>query len=85
MTTATTAHTVQSGHTAPNGQAAVKATCHCTVCNGRSAIVRTAYADEHHIAKDTKAAYTHVHNLVQMAHGPLRFAPQVQANGPWAA
>jgi hypothetical protein len=31
------------------------------------------------------AASTHAHNMVQMAHGPLHNAPQVIANGPWAA
>lgn len=57
----------------------VDITCHCTVCGGSSAAVRSAYAAQHEMTD------THVHNLVQMAHGPLRFAPQVKANGPWAA
>lgn len=86
MATKTATHTVQTLDTpAPNGQPAVKVTCLCKVCNGKSAIVRETYADQHNLTAGTKAAYTHIHNLVGMAHSNLRFAPQVKANGPWAA
>jgi hypothetical protein len=84
----TDTHTIQPlDQAAPDGRHAVKVTCHCQVCaeRGIAAIVRTAYADEHHLADQTTGAHTHVHNLVQMANSNLRFAPQVRANGPWVA
>lgn len=88
MATKTATHTVETLDTpAPNGQAAVKVTCHCEVCAGRgiAAIVQKAYADNENLAAQTKKAYTQVHNVVLMANGPLRNAPQIKANGPWAA
>lgn len=81
-------HTVETlDSPAPNGEKAVKVTCHCVLCakNGGAAIVRKVYAEEHDLGAQTKSAYTHVHNLVLMANGPLARAPQVKANGPWAA
>lgn len=72
---------------APNGEDAVKVVCQCVVCSERgiAAIVRTAYADEHDLGAQTEDASTHVHNLVLMANSPLANAPQMRANGPWAA
>lgn len=72
---------------APNGEEAVRATCRCVVCakSGNAAIVRKAYSDENNLSAQSKDAYTHIHNLVLMANGPLARAPQVMANGPWAA
>lgn len=84
----TPTHTVETLETpAPNGEEAVKVTCHCTVCvkRGTAAVVRKAYAEDHDLGAQTKDAYTNVHNLVLMATGPLAHAPQVKANGPWAA
>jgi len=81
-------HTVEAlGMSAPNGEGAVKVICHCAVCSERgiAAIVRTAYADEHDLGTQTEDASTHVHNLVLMANSPLANAPQIRANGPWAA
>ena len=78
--TQTPTHTVDTlEHPAPNGECAVKVTCFCSACSAKSAIVRESYAEQH------KMTATHVHNLVQMAHSPLQGAPQVKANGPWAA
>jgi hypothetical protein len=86
MTAKTLTHTAEVlASKTPNGETAVKITCLCMVCNGKSAVVRKTYADEHKLTVSTKAAYTHIHNLVGMAHSPLRNAPQVKANGPWAA
>ena len=88
MTTKTATHTVETPDTpAPGGQDAVKVTCLCQVCAGRgiAALVRKAYADEHNLSRQNKTAYAHAHNLVQMANSPLAAAPQVKANGPWAA
>jgi hypothetical protein len=72
---------------APNGDEAVRVICHCAVCaeRGISAIVRKAYADEHNLGTQTEDASTHVHNLVLMANSPFANAPQMRANGPWAA
>jgi hypothetical protein len=81
-------HTVETLDTAaPNGEEAVKVTCHCAVCAGRGAatIVGRVYAEEYNLSAQTMDAYTHVHNLVLMANGPLAHAPQVKANGPWKA
>lgn len=70
-----------------SGEEAVKVVCHCAVCAERdfAAIVRKAYADEHNLGAQTEDTATHAHNLVLMANSPLADAPQVRANGPWAA
>jgi hypothetical protein len=86
--TKTPTHTTETLDTpAPNGDTAVKITCLCGAHRDgtNTAIVRKTYADEHNLAAATKQSYTEVHNLTAMANGPLRHAPQIKANGPWAA
>lgn len=87
MATKTTAptHTIETGHASPTGQPAVKATCGCSVCGNTAIIIRADYAAQQGLAKATKTAHTHVHNLVRMALSPLANAPQMRANGPWKA
>lgn len=88
MAAKTTTHAVETlDIPAPNGECAVRVTCLCGAHaeGANAAIIRESYAEMHALGAQTKNAYTHVHNLVGMAHGPLRFAPQVKANGPWAA
>ena len=87
MATKTTAptHTVETGHTTPTGQPAIKATCGCEICGDTVIIVRADYAEQYGLAKNTKTAHTHIHNLVRMALSPLAGAPQMRANGPWKA
>lgn len=65
----------------------VKITCLCEVCTKRgiAAIIRKTYADEHQLSAQNMQSFIEVHNLVHMANSPLRNAPQIKANGPWAA
>lgn len=55
----------------------VRIVCNCKACSGKAARVRKSYADAERMDA------TRIHNLVQMAHGPLSMAPQIRANGPW--
>jgi hypothetical protein len=82
MATKTATHTTETLDTNT-----VKITCLCKICTERgiAATVRKTYADEHNLSAQTKQAHTEVHNLVLMANSALRNAPQVIANGPWAA
>jgi hypothetical protein len=68
----------------PNGKAAVLVRCGCKKHpEGRTqALVSKACAD----AMRANATTVRIHGFVALAHHPaLSRAPQIQANGPWAA